>query len=100
MSSSNAERKRPEALNALVTDDALTVDLADGRKLSVPLRWYPRLAHGTADERRNWSVIGRGEGIHWNDLDEDVSVDALLAGKPSAESHASFEKWLRSRPRD
>jgi hypothetical protein len=100
MSSSRAERRRPEALNAVVTDDTLTVDLADGRTLSVPITWYPRLAHGTMHERRNWSVIGRGEGIHWSDLDEDVSVDALLAGQASAESHSSFAEWLRRRPRD
>jgi hypothetical protein len=99
MSSSRAEQRRPEALNVVVTDDTLTVDLADGRTLSVPIAWYPRLAHGTTSERRNWSVIGRGEGIHWSELDEDVSVEALLAGKASAESHVSFVEWLRSRPR-
>src|SRR5215216_5004063 len=100
MSSSRAEQRRPEALNVVVTDDTLTVDLVDGRTLSVPVTWYPRLAHGTTSERRNWSVIGRGEGIHWNELDEDVSVEALLAGKASGESHVSFVEWLRSRLRD
>jgi hypothetical protein len=97
MSSSLAEPRRPEALHVVVTDDTLTVDLVDGRSLSVPVAWYPRLAHGTAAERANWSVIGRGEGIHWEDLDEDISIEGLLAGRGSAESQASLEKWLRAR---
>jgi hypothetical protein len=97
MSFSAAEPRRPEVLRVVVTDDTLTVDLVDGRTLSVPIAWYPRLAHGTASERQNWSVIGRGEGIHWSDLDEDLSVEGLLAGRGSAESQASLEKWLQSR---
>ena len=97
MSFSPVEPRRPEAVNVVVTDDRLTVDLVDGRTLSVPVTWYPRLAHGTASERQNWSVIGRGEGIHWSDLDEDVSVEGLLAGRPSAESQPSLERWLQSR---
>lgn len=97
MSSSPAEPRRPEALNVVVTDDTLTVDLVDGRTLSVPIAWYPRLAHATATERQKWSVVGRGEGIHWTDLDEDISVEGLLAGRASGESQASLEKWLRSR---
>jgi hypothetical protein len=74
MSFSPTEPSRPEALNVVVTNDTLTVELVDGRRLSVPIDWYPRLAHGTPSERQNWSVIGRGEGIHWGDLDEDVSL--------------------------
>ena len=97
MSSSLVEPRRPEALHVVVTDDTLTVDLVDGRSLSVPVAWYPRLAHGTAAERANWSVIGRGEGIHWQDLDEDISIEGLLAGRGSVESQASLEKWLRAR---
>ncbi len=97
MSFSPTEPKRPEALKVLVTDDTLTVDLVDGRTLSVPITWYPRLAHGTASERQNWSVIGRGEGIHFHDLDEDISVEGLLAGRKSGESQSSLAKWLRSR---
>jgi hypothetical protein len=54
------------------------IDLADGRSISAPLAWYPRLDHGTAAERANWRLIGRGEGVHWPDLDEDISVDNLL----------------------
>ncbi|HEX2202324.1 MAG TPA: DUF2442 domain-containing protein [Longimicrobium sp.] len=80
-----------------VTDDALTVELADGRVLSVPLVWYPRLAHGTPEERNHWRLIGRGEGIHWPDLDEDLSVEGLLAGRPSGESQQSLKRWLEGR---
>jgi hypothetical protein len=97
MNFSPAEPRRPEALNVVVSDDTLTVDLVDGRTLSVPIAWYPRLAHGTAAERQNWSVVGRGEGVHWTDLDEDISIEGLLAGRASGESQASLEKWLRSR---
>jgi hypothetical protein len=82
-----------------VSDDALTVDLSDGRTLSVPLAWYPRLLHATAEERNHWRPIGRGEGIHWPELDEDVSVEGLLLGRPSGESQHSFQRWLESRAR-
>lgn len=75
----------------------LTIELVDGRSISVPLAWYPRLLHATQSELRNWRVIGKGEGFHWPDLDEDISVENLLAGRPSGESQASFEKWLRAR---
>ncbi len=77
----------------------LTVELADGRTVSVPLLWYPRLANATADERRNWRLIGRGEGIHWPDLDEDISVAGLLAGRRSGESQRSLKRWLELRSR-
>jgi hypothetical protein len=80
-----------------VTTDELVVDLIDGRTVTVPLQWYPRLAHGTAAQRRKWRLVGRGEGIHWPDLDEDISVDDLLAGRPSNESQTSFQRWLRER---
>lgn len=80
-----------------VTEDALIVDLTDGRTLSVPLAWYPRLAHGTPAEREHWRLIGRGEGIHWPELDEDISVDGLLAGRGSGETQASLQRWLRAR---
>ena len=80
-----------------ITDDTLSVELADGRTISVPLAWYPRLAHGTARERGNWRLIGGGHGIHWPDLDEDVSVENLLTGKASGESQASFKRWLAQR---
>ncbi|MEO7841021.1 MAG: DUF2442 domain-containing protein [Anaerolineales bacterium] len=83
--------------NVTVTDDSLTVDLSDGRTVSVPLAWFPRLLHGTPEERNNWRLIGDGEGIHWQDLDEDISVENLILGKPSGESQKSFKKWLEAR---
>lgn len=87
----------PNAQAVIVTDDALTVDLTDGRTISVPLAWYPRLVHGSAAERQSWRLIGKGAGIHWEDLDEDVSVENLLLGRPSGESQQSFKKWLAGR---
>lgn len=87
----------PAAEGVDVTEDTLTVELADGRSISVPLAWYPRLAHGTPDERRNWRLIGGGEGVHWPDLDEDISVEGLLAGRPSGESQTSLKRWLAAR---
>ncbi|HEX6751897.1 MAG TPA: DUF2442 domain-containing protein [Longimicrobium sp.] len=92
-----SELRIPEATRVTVTDDALTVELADGRTISAPLAWYPRLAHGTPEERGNWRFIGGGEGIHWPDLDEDISVENLLAGKPSGESQRSLKRWLEMR---
>ena len=80
-----------------VTDDTLSIDLADGRSISAPLAWYPRLVHGTPLERQNWRLIGRGGGIHWPDLDEDISVENLILGQPSGESQSSFQAWLASR---
>ena len=97
MSFSPSDPRHAQAVQAVVTDDTLTVDLVDGRTVSVPLAWYPRLAHGSPTERHNWRVIGHGEGIHWADLDEDISVDGLLAGRASGESQSSLEKWIRSR---
>jgi hypothetical protein len=86
-----------KAQEVSVTDDSLVVDLSDGRTLSVPLAWYPRLLHGTPAERNNWRLIGDGEGIHWPDLDEDLSVEGLILGRPSAESQPSFQRWLDKR---
>lgn len=80
-----------------VTEDVLSVDLMDGRTISAPIDWYPRLAHGTADERARWEICGAGYGIHWEDLDEDISVEGLLRGAPSGESPASFQRWLDAR---
>lgn len=97
MSSSAIELTIPLATNVFVTDDTLTVDLSDGRTISVPLAWYPRLVHGTLDERSEWELIGRGEGIHWPRLDEDISVEGLIAGKASNESQRSFANWLKER---
>ena len=80
-----------------VTADELFVELVDGRTVSVPVQWYPRLAHGSPAERQNWQIIGRGVGIHWPDLDEDIATEDLLAGRPSGESQQSFQRWLESR---
>ena len=85
------------AQRVTVTDDGIKVDLSDGRSISVPLAWYPRLLHGTHEERNNWRLMGNAEGIHWPDLDEDISVENLLSGKPSGESQDSFKKWLNKR---
>ena len=80
-----------------IDDEALTVDLSDGRTISIPLAWYPRLVHGSNTERNNYRLIGNGSGIHWNDLDEDISVQNILVGNPSGESQKSFQKWLADR---
>lgn len=80
-----------------VNDDEISVDLVDGRNIIVPLAWYPRLRHGTNKERKNWRFIGQGEGIHWPNLDEDVSVRNLLLGQPSGESQKSLKAWLEKR---
>ena len=80
-----------------MSSDTLTVDLTDGRTVSVPLAWYPRLVHGTAAERNHWELLGEGEGIHWPELDEDISVAGLLLGRPSAESQRSYRRWLAQR---
>ena len=83
--------------DVLISDDTLTVDLADGRTISVPLAWYPRLLHGTPAERKNYRILGSGDGIHWPDLDEDVSAENIILGQPSGESQDSFAKWLKNR---
>ncbi|MFN2499895.1 MAG: DUF2442 domain-containing protein [Pyrinomonadaceae bacterium] len=80
-----------------ITDDALTVCLADGRTITVPLEWFPRLAHATAAERKNWRLLGKGEGLHWPELDEDISIHDLLLGRRSGESQTSFQRWLQKR---
>jgi hypothetical protein len=99
MPSSSAETSTPLAQDVRVADDALTVMLLDGRTVTVPLSWYPRLANGSPAERLNWQLLGGGHGIHWPELDEDISVEALLAGRPSGESQSSLQKWLTSRER-
>lgn len=91
------EIQTPKMQNAVVTDDTLIVDLLDGRTISVPIAWYPRLLYGTQKERENWRLIGDGEGIHWPELDEDISVENILFGRHSGESQRSLEKWLEGR---
>jgi hypothetical protein len=90
----------PGAVRVSITEETLSVEMDDGRSLSVPLEWYPRLVHASAAERSNWRIIGRGQGIHWEDLDEDISLAGLLAGLPSSESPTSFNKWLSRRKKE
>ncbi len=92
--------RRIPAQNVQVTDEALIVDLSDGRTVSVPVAWFPRLLHGSPSERNKWRLIGDGEGIHWPDLDEDISVENLILGKPSGESQKSLKKWIEARTKD
>ena len=89
--------KLPRIVGILVTDDTLAVDLEDGRTISAPIVWYPRLAHGTPEERLHHRISSGGYGIHWPDLDEDIGVEGLLLGKKSTESFASFERWMQRR---
>lgn len=99
MSTLEIEIKTQRAQQVAVTDDFLEVDLVDGRSITAPLAWYPRLLHATVQERDNWRLIGDGVGIHWSELDEDLSVEGLLLGRPSAESQRSLRRWLESRGR-
>ena len=66
-----------------LTEDTLSVDLVDGRTITVPLAWYPRLLHATPEHRANWHICGAGYGIHWPDMDEDLSTEGLLRGAPA-----------------
>jgi hypothetical protein len=97
MSTLEHERAAAEAQSVRVSDEDLVVDLADGRTITVPVAWFPRLAHGTSAERANWRLIAGGEGIHWPNLDEDISVDSLLAGRRSGETQESLRRWLERR---
>jgi hypothetical protein len=97
MNSLELEIQEARARSVTVSEDALTVDLVDGRTLVVPLVWYPRLWHGTREERSHFEIFGDGAYIHWPDLDEDLTVAGLLAGRRSGESLQSLEKWLAAR---
>ncbi len=97
MNSSTIRVTVSRAQDITVTEDTLTVELSDGRSISVPLAWYPRLVHGTPEERANWRLIGQGTGIHWPALDEDISVENLLMGRASGESQKSLKRWLAQR---
>src|SRR5437016_307188 len=97
MSSSVVETREAVATQVEVSEDTVSVELDDGRTIAAPVAWYPRLAHGSAEERASWRLVGGGRGIHWPALDEDISVANLLAGQPSAESQSSFKQWLASR---
>ena len=97
MNSLAIEIQLAKAKRVSITEDTLSVDLSDGRTISDPLAWFPRLVHGTLEEREHWRLIGQGEGIHWPDLDEDVSVANLILGKPSGENQGSLQRWLEER---
>ena len=94
MTSSAIDETLVAVQDVRLTSKALEVVLRDGRTLSVPLEWYPRLANGSPRERQRWRLIGGGIGIHWPDLDEDISISGLLAGLPSGESTKSLKQWL------
>ena len=92
-----ALEQEPVAIGLKLTEDYFMVELADGRTLSIPLAWYPRLSHATKEERANWDFLGDGYAIEWPDLDEHIGIEGLLAGRRSGESEKSFQKWLASR---
>ena len=87
----------PVAVAITVSEDSLTAQLSDGRTISAPLAWYPRLAHATPKERDNWEIHAGGQHLHWPDLDEDLSVEMLLTGQRSGESQKSFKRWLKAK---
>ncbi|MBE2233437.1 MAG: DUF2442 domain-containing protein [Anaerolinea sp.] len=97
MSTLVIEASTATAQQVQVTDDELVIALDDGRRISAPLAWYPRLLHGTPTERNRWRLIANGEGIHWPDLDEDLSVEGVILGRSSGESQASLKRWLAQR---
>ena len=97
MSSLGVDIQEARALSLSLSDEGLSVDLVDGRTVIVPLVWYPRLWHGSKQERNNFEIFGDGAYIHWPDLDEDLTVAGLLEGKRSGESAPSLKKWLASR---
>lgn len=96
MASSMVEIEKPIAESFAIDERGLTAKLEDGRTITVPLKWFPRLASATPKDRGNWRFIGGGAGLNWPDLDEDISVEGLIAGKKSAESESSFRRWLKT----
>lgn len=87
----------PTAVQVQFTSDRLVVGLSDGREISVPLDWYPRLAGASSHELSNWQLLGDGYAIEWPELDEHIGIEGLLAGRRSGESKRSLERWLSSR---
>ena len=87
----------PGATELQFDEDALHAELSDGRRIAVPLAWYPRLLHATPQERTNHQIIAGGQHLHWPDLDEDISVEMLLTGQKSGESQTSFKRWIEAR---
>ena len=92
--------KEPKVVSVAVKKDKLVVDLADGRSIAVPLRWYPRLLKGKRSERNNCRILGAGYAIEWPDLDEYIGVEGLVAGRRSSESKKSFARWLAHRTKN
>lgn len=97
MTTLKAVPRLADVVSVAVTDDELTAELSDGRKIAIPLGWYPRLLDGTPEERNNWRLIGHGHGIHWPELDEDISAENIIFGQPSGESHDSLAWWMKAR---
>lgn len=97
MTTSATKIEIPNIINVVINEETITVELEDGRTVSVPTAWYPRVLNATEKERNNWRLIGKGWGINWADLDEDISVEGIIAGRPSGESQTSLKKWLESR---
>ena len=87
----------PKIQGITITEDTLSADLSDGRTISVPLAWYPRLMNASVEERHNWHFIANNEGIHWTQLDEDIRIKNLILGQPSGESQKSLQQWLNAR---
>lgn len=94
---SSRDEKKAIVRSVAVTQQSLVVDLVDGRSVSVPITWYPRLVHGSPDERARWELMARGEEVHWPLLDEDIHIVDLMAGRGSKESEKSISEWLRAR---
>jgi hypothetical protein len=97
MSSLVLESHVVDAVGVEVNDDSIIVNLSNGRTISTPIEWFPRLMQASKEEREKWEIIGSGEGIRWDCLDEDLSVDALMRGVPSQESQKSLRRWLDAR---
>jgi hypothetical protein len=87
----------PTAVKVTLNEDEMMVDMADGRRIIVPLAWFPRLTYATSTERQNWQLLGNGYAIEFPDLDEHIGVEGLLAGRHSGESQKSLAKWLKTR---
>lgn len=87
----------PKIQTITIADTTLTADLSDGRTIVVPLAWYPRLLNASVAEQNDWRLIANGEGIHWSQLDEDISIQNLILGQPSGESQTSLQRWLKAR---
>jgi hypothetical protein len=100
MSTLKNKLREARANKIIITEEELIAYLDDGRTIAVPISWYPRLLNGSVEERKNWRFIGEGTGIHWPDLDEDISIEGIIEGVPSQESKSSLSKWLEERQSD